>query len=102
MERYNIVRSPLCQLTNINLPANHSIMYATRTCPNDILSRLQTDVTNLVQWFMDNAQKLRSLNDITAPVVINDTSLQNVNAVKYLGITLVNGPNLTWEIHINE
>ena len=45
-------------------------------------------------------QKLRSLNDITTPVVMNDTSLQNVNAVKYLGITL--DQNLTWESHINE
>ena len=45
-------------------------------------------------------QKLRSLNDMTTPVVINDTSLQNVNAVKYLGITL--DQNLTWESHINE
>ena len=108
---------PLCiQSSLCNLYADDTIIYATGTCPNDILPRLQTDVTNLVQWFTDNKltvninkscvmnvgtkQKLRSLNDITTPVVINDTSLQNVNEVKYLGITL--DQNLTWESHINE
>ena len=81
---------PLCiQSSLCNLYADNTLVYAT-----DILPRLQHDVTYLVQWFTDNKltvnvnkscvmnvgteQKLRSLNYITAPVVINDTSLQNV------------------------
>ena len=107
--------SPKCLTCTVcNLFADDTAIYCSGNYVSDVSKTLQTDVTNVIDWFQNNmltvninqsctltvgtARRLANY-DTDLNITIGDTNLLNVSNMKYLGVTIDN--NLSWNDHIS-
>ena len=97
----------------VNLYADDTLLYTTGNTCTEASDKLQTSITEICKWYEGNrlalneskskcmllSSKHKSNNNSKLSVTINDIPIEQVNSVKYLGVTV--DENLTWNNHIS-
>jgi hypothetical protein len=104
--------SNVIQNANINIFADDVVVYCSDANVNNLQINMQSQMNNVFNWYQRNRLAL-SLEKCSVMVINNklkvqikdfviklgDTVLEQVDSMKYLGVTIEN--SLKWNIHIN-
>ena len=98
---------------NVNLYADDTLLYCTGHDVTEATEKLQVSLNEVSKWYNGNrlalnakksqcmviASKYQTRNECTLNVSLNNTIIEQVNNVKYLGVIIDN--NLTWNDHVS-
>jgi hypothetical protein len=98
---------------SVNLYADDTLLYCTGNDINEASQKLQESLNTVSKWYDGNrlvlnaskskcmviASKHQTRNECTLNVSLNNTAIEQVNSVKYLGVII--DSNLSWNDHVS-